>query len=197
MREVYLGLDVSLTGLGMVAVPSDWAGDFSKVQRNSLGLELPKNATPRQQIERMLALALDVRIWAVRVGATIACYEDSLPRDAFSVKPLAKLLGFIEKELAQECHLFAEPVNQSSARKFFLGYLPTKRKGGPRVDRKKVVTSALDALTDVFQFHDESDAFIAVNHRMARDPGVHVIELNAPNPNAVAKPVKKPRARAA
>jgi hypothetical protein len=194
MREVYLGLDVSLTGLGMVAVPSDWSGDFSKVRRNSLGLELPKNATPRQQIERMAALALDVRIWAVRVGATVVAYEDSLPRDAFSVKPMAKLLGYIEKELAQELHLFAEPVNQSSARKLFLGYLPTKRKGGPRVDRKKVITSALDALTDVFQFHDEKDAFVAINHRMARDAGVHVIELNAPNPNATTKPVKTRKA---
>lgn len=195
--EVYLGLDISLTGLGMVAIPADWDGDFEKLDRNSLGIELDKNATPRQQIDRMLALALDVRIWAARKEVTIVCYEDSLPRDAYSVKPLAKLLGYIEKELAQGCGLFAEPVNQSSARKFFLGYLPTKRKGGPRVDRKKVITSALDGITDIFQWHDEKDAFVCANYRMGQDPGVHVIQLNAPNPNVLIKPMKKPRAKRA
>lgn len=193
MHEVYLGLDVSTSGLGMVAVPSDWDGDFGRVHRASLGVALPKNATPRQQIERMIALALDVRIWAVRVGATVACYEESLPGYAVSGQMLTKLLGFIEKELAQECGLFAEPVQQSSARKFFLGYLPTKSKLTPKVDRKKIMCAALDTLTDIFQFHDEKDAFITVNHRMARDPGVHVIQLHAPNPNAKPVKAKKPR----
>jgi hypothetical protein len=199
-REVYLGLDVSLTGLGMVAVPSDWDGEFDNVRHECLGVKLPRNATPRQQIERMLALALDVRIWATRVGATIACYEDSLPGFAVSGKMLTKLLGFIEKELAQECRLFIEPVNQSTARKHFLGYLPTSGAAG-KVDRKKVVTAALDALTDVFVWDDEKDAFITVNCRMARDPGVHVIQLHAPNPNDLAreaaKAAKKPRAKRA
>ena len=196
MREpAYLGIDASKSSLGLCAVPRSWDGDWSRIECATL--ELKPQRTEREQIIGMLALARDVRIFAIRCGVQVAVIEDVPTHDAFSIKPLAELRGFIRSELARECGIYVEPVNQSSARKTFLGYLPTSRKGGPRVNRKQVVVTALDALTDVFQWDDEKDAFITVNHRMARDTGVHVIELNAPNPNAAIKPVRKPRKRAA
>jgi hypothetical protein len=193
MRDpAYLGIDASKTSLGLCAIPRSWDGDWSRVCRETLGIA-QKNRTEREQIQYMLDLARDVRIFAVRCNVTVAVIEDVPTHDAFSIKPLAELRGFIRSELARECGIYVEPVNQSSARKTFLGYLPTSRKGGPKVNRKQVVTAALDALTDVFVWDDEKDAFVTVNHRMARDPGVHVIQLHAPNPNDIAKAAKKPR----
>jgi hypothetical protein len=193
----YLGIDASLTGLGLVCIPAGWDGDFSRVARETLGVTLPKSPSQRDVIRRMLDLSVDVRRFAVMHGATVAVIEDVPTHQAFNLVKLAELRGFIRSELARECGIYVEPVNQSAARKHFLGYLPTRKKDGPRVNRKEIVLAALDTLTDVFQFGDEKDAFITVNHRMARDPGVHVIELNAPNPNAVVKAAKKPRAKRA
>jgi len=195
MREPsYLGIDASKSSLGLCAVPASWDGDWSRIRRETLGLTLEK-PTEREKIEGMLALARDVWLFAIMHNVRWAVIEDVPTQRAFAIKPLAELLGFIRSELARECGLYVEPVNQSSARKSFLGYLPTS-KGGREVNRKQVVTAALDALTDVFVWDDEKDAFITVNHRMARDAGVHVIQLNAPNPNAAIK-TAKPRKRAA
>lgn len=201
MREPsYLGIDASKTSLGLCAVPASWDGDWNRIRRETLGVA-KDHRTEREQIDYMLALARDVRLFAIMHAVRVAVIEDVPTHDAFAIKPLAELRGFIRSELARECGIYVEPVNQSSARKHFLGYLPTSRKGGPKINRKQVVTAALDALTDVFVWDDEKDAFITVNHRMARDPGVHVIQLHAPNPNDLAreaaKAAKKPRAKRA
>jgi hypothetical protein len=195
MREPsYLGIDASKSSLGLCAVPRSWDGDWSRIRRETLELKPQKGE--RAQIDGMLALARDVGRFAVMHAVQWAVIEDVPTQRAFAIKPLAELRGFIRSELARTCRLYVETVNQSSARKTFLGYLPTS-KGSVKVDRKKVVLSAVKALTNVFVFDDECDAFITVNHRMARDPGVHVIELNAPNPNAKVKAVKVRKTRVA
>lgn len=163
-HQVFLGIDASLRSLGLCAVPSDWGGDFEKVSRKTLGITLSENATAKQRIQGMMALAADVRRFAQALDVTDVCFEDSLPRDAFQVKALAKLLGYIERELAK-VELYAEPVNQSSARAYFLG-------GLPKGDRKKITLRAVDELTDIFQYGDEKDAFVTVNARMSRFAGV-------------------------
>jgi hypothetical protein len=195
MREPsYMGIDASKSSLGLCAVPASWDGDWSRIQRETLELKPQKGE--RAQINGMIALSRDVGRFAVMHNAQWVAMEDVPTQRAFAIKPLAELRGFIRSELARTCKLYVEIVNQSSARKTFLGYLPTS-KGDLKVDRKKIVLAALDALTDVFVWDDEKDAFITVNHRMAHDPGVHVIELNAPNPNAAIKAAKKPRAKRA
>jgi len=190
MREPsYLGIDASKSSLGLCAVPRSWDGDWSRIRRETL--EIKPKKTEREKILAMLEISRDVRRFAIMCNVQWAVIEDVPTQRAFSIKPLAELRGFIRSELARECQIFVEPVNQSAARKSFLGYLPTSTKL-VTVDRKQIVLAAVDALTDVFQWDDEKDAFVTVNHRMARDPGVHVIQLNAPNPNAA-----KPRARRA
>jgi hypothetical protein len=164
-RQVFMGIDASLRSLGLCVVPFDWNGDFEKVQRCTLGLDAPPNATPRQLIERMIALAQDVRRFAKAHGVTDVCFEDSLTRDAYQIKALAKLTAYIEKELAEHLGLFAVPVNQSSARKYFLGALPSK-------NRKAITIHAVDELTDRFTFDDEKDAFVTCNLFMSRVQGV-------------------------
>ena len=146
---------------------------------------MTKLATERERIERMQSLAVDVRVWAVRVGATHAWIEDTLTGGhVFSTPQLAELRGFIRSELMRECRLFVERANQNSARKLFLGKLPPK-------DRKAAVVSALDCMTDVFGSNDEKDAFVSAANWGLHELGAPCIALPAP------EVVKKPRKRAA
>jgi hypothetical protein len=180
-HQCFLGIDASLRSLGLCVVPSDWGGDFDRVSSTALGIKLADDATAKDRIEGMIALASDVRRYAKNLGVTHVCFEDSLPSKTFAVsaKLLTKLIGYIERELAK-IGLYAEPVNQSSARSYFLGALP---KG----DRKKVTLRAVDELTDVFHYGDEKDAFVTVNRFMSAFPGVFTYSK--------PKPVKAKRAR--
>jgi len=181
---VVLGIDASLTSMGLVACPTDWDQDWSKVEHVSIGAALTRLATERQRIERMQSLAIDVRVWAVRVGATHVWIEDLPTGRAFNIPQLAELRGFIRSELMRECRLFVERANQSSARKLFLGKLPQK-------DRKAAVVAALDCMTDVFGSNDEKDAFVSATNWGLHELGAPCIALPAP------EPVKKPRKKAA
>lgn len=180
-RQVFLGIDLSLRSLGLCAIPSDWNGDFEKLSRTTLGIDLSKKSTAKERIQGRMALAADVRRYAVALHVTHVCYEDTLPRDAFQIKASATLLGHVERELAK-VELVAEPVNQSTARSYLLGKLP-------KSDRKKVTLQAVDDLTDVFNTGDEKDAWVTLNCFMARFPGVFTYWK--------AKPEKPKRARKA
>lgn len=179
MNEVVLGIDASLTGTGLVAVPLGWDLEWRRIQHITLGVSLTKLATERERLERMQMLALDVRTWAIRVGATHAWIEDLPTQAAFNIPQLAELRGFIRSELMRECGLFVERAPQSSIRKLFLGRLP------PR-ERKQAVIAALDCMTDVFQTADEKDAFVVANWGLS--------ELGAPCV-ALPPPPAVPRAK--
>jgi hypothetical protein len=183
-HQVFLGIDASLRSLGLCVVPSTWGGDFERVSRVTLGIKLADDATAKERIEGMIALAADVRRFAQSLGVTHVCFEDSLPSKAFAVsaKLLTKLIGYIERELAK-IGLYAEPVNQSSARSYFLG-------GLPKGDRKRVTLRAVDELTDVFHYGDEKDAFVTVNRFMAGFPGVFT--YSKPKPSKVTRARKVP-----
>lgn len=174
-RSVVLGIDASLTGTGLVAVPSDWDCDWKRVRHITLGVSLTKLATERERLERMQSIALDVRIWAVRVGATHAWIEDVPSGRAFNIPQLAELRGFIRSELSRECRLFVERSNQSSARKLFLGKLPQK-------DRKTITLQTLDSITSIFDSPDEKDAFVSAANWGLSELGAPCIALPPPPP---------------
>jgi len=151
-----VGLDLSLTGLGMAAVPPDWDLDWKHVQTHRVSCPLPRNATLRQQTDRLRSLALDCRVFAVRVGATHVWGEDLPTARAFNLVSLGELRGAVRLELLRECGLDLHFAPQSSVRKFLLGRLPRK-------DRKAHVVEALKAAGANFGSDDECDAFAVAN----------------------------------
>lgn len=154
---IIAGLDISLTGLGAVAVPSGWDLDWRRVERVSFGVPLPKGASTREVTARLRDLARDVRAWLIRVGATHVVAEDLPPHaKGFSMVPLAELRGVLRLELLDQCGLDLQFVNQSTARKLLLGKLPAK-------NRKQHVVEALEAAGADFADADQADAFCTVN----------------------------------
>ena len=155
MNDVVLGLDLSTRGLGMCAVPAGWDLNWRCVRFCTLALPLKRSATPREKLDRMRALALDVRIWATRVGATHV-WAESVPTLGFNLITLAQLRFAVDLELYSEMGLVTLDANQSSVRKFLLGKLPAK-------NRKACISEALKATDDPFDDDDQRDAFAVVN----------------------------------
>lgn len=153
---IIAGLDISLTGLGMVAVPSDWDLDWRRIERVSLGVPLSRHATTREVTTRLRDLARDVRTWLIRVGASVVVAEDLPTHAAYSIVPLAELRGVLRLELLDQAGLDLQFVNQSTARKHLLGRLPAS-------ERKEHVIEALRARGADFDDADQCDAFCTVN----------------------------------
>jgi Holliday junction resolvasome RuvABC endonuclease subunit len=165
MDSVVLGVDLSLTGLGLVAVPTDWDLRWSRVARATLGMELSKGASARELAMRRRALCDDVARWASRRNVTHVWFEAyPVMGRVFNVDKLAELGGVFKDRLA-EIGLHPEPVSNTTARKLLLGKLPPS-------DRKAVVVEMLRLLGAGFDDPDQADAFAVANYGLS--------ELGAP-----------------
>lgn len=179
--NVVLGIDLSLTGTGLVAVPVDWDMKWERVARLSIGMDLPKGASLREHTLRRRALADDVARWASRRNVTHAWVEAAPMggRAPFNVDKIAELGGVVKDRLA-ELAIFPTPVAEMTARKLLLGYVP------PR-DRKAAVVAALQQCGANFRDADQADAFVAANYGLA--------ELGAPFVALGMVAPEKPRKR--
>ena len=158
MKRVVVGIDLSLTGLALVAVPEDWDLQWSRLRRTTLTTKKDESegTRARDQIARIDALSRDVCRWVDWTGATDVWIE-GYPASGrvFNLDKLAELGGVVRHELGR-MGLFAETSPQSSARKLVLGKLP-------RAKHKQHVVSVLKSVTTVFKTDDERDAFVAAN----------------------------------
>lgn len=155
---IVVGLDLSLTGLGMVSVPGSWATDFSAVQRHRVG------TGARQSFgSRLVYLADAVCRWVEEQRGAEDCevfIEGSIAGKGESFRGQLKLAGAVEHELYRRLGIETKAAEQSSARKLFLGFLP-------RSARKDTIVFALSQLTPTKWSADEYDAFIAANFGLA------------------------------
>jgi hypothetical protein len=184
--NVVLGLDLSLTGLGMCAVPLDWDLDWTRVRTKVRGTKREKHESAAAHWSRLEQLAIDVRVFAVLVGATHVWAEGGITKigTGASLVALGELRSAVCLELKRECGLIVETAHQSTIRSFFLGKLP------PR-DRKEVTCATLRSIAaDVWanKSNDECDAFVVANWGLS--------ELAAPC-IAAPPPDKKKRSRRA
>lgn len=161
MPDVVLGIDLSLRGLGLCAVPTDWDLDPRRVRAVTLAVPLRKDATTREQVERLRSLALDVRTWAVRVGATRAWVESYAFNMAHGAHYLAELGGVVKLELMRECGLDIAVANMSSARKLLYGRIPPR--GIPQAQRKAWLLEPLRLAGLQLDNDNEGDAFCVAN----------------------------------
>ncbi len=179
--DVVLGVDLSLTGLGLVAVPVSWDLRWGQVARCSLGLNLPAGASPREHMLRRRALCDDVARWASRRSVTHVWFEGyPMGGRLFNIDKLAELGGVLKDRFA-DLGLYPESVPEVTARKLFLGHLPQR-------DRKAVVAETLRQIGADFDDKDQADAFVVANYGLS--------ELGAPF-LAIVPPEKQsaPRAR--
>jgi hypothetical protein len=191
MGDVVLGIDLSLVGLGLCAIPTDWDLNMKRVRAVTLTYPLPKGATTRQLMERLRALSLDVRTFAIRVGARMAWIESYAYSMSSMAHSLGELGGVVKLELWRECGLDVQIANQSSARKLMYGRMPPR--GMTQTQRKGWLLEPLKLAGAPVEDHNQGDALVVANYGLS--------ELGAPClAQLLGLPEEKPkrkRARAA
>lgn len=177
MADTVLGLDLSLRGAGMVAVPSDWAGDWSRIARVTVGHALKKDASEADRIGRLVHISAEVVAFAEAHRCTRAAIEQYAftSRNAHS-HSLGELGGVVKVLLTERCRIPLVVVPPASGRKLILGRLP-------RADVKIHTRAALTRMgTPVEWTDDEADAFVCANHWLAGNGGYALVvpEAGAP-----------------
>jgi|GEM_PF-1812390 len=148
-----LGVDASLVAMGLVAVPVDWGGDWTRVASRTFGWSLPSGASDRARIERLERLAAAAVAFAAEHDCTIAAIE-SFP---FGKVQAAHALGEASGVIKVGLHVAGLNVRTapiSTARRQLLGHLP-------RTGAKIAVRDRLVTLGAPFRTLDECDAMCA------------------------------------
>jgi preprotein translocase subunit SecA len=91
-RRVFVGVDLSLTGCGLVAVPDLWDLEWSRVRSLTVGEPLAADAPAMQRIERLRSLSHVAVTFGRRHGATDVWFE-AYPIGAGKMLPALHLLA--------------------------------------------------------------------------------------------------------
>lgn len=152
-----VGLDLSLRGAAAVFIPVRWTpGDWSKLKSRRIGLELPAGASHLSRVDRLTTIADVLVNFAVFGDSPIVYVEDyAYGLAAQGGMRIAELGGVVKAAFARK-RLEVTPVNISTARKLFLGKLPSK---GSAVVTHKM----LREMQFPFETSDEGDAFVVAN----------------------------------
>lgn len=151
-----IGIDLSMTGLGLAAVPADWDLVWTRIatERHSEPLRTSSDAA---RIDAMRRLADSVERFCDRHRARHV-YIEGYPVSGrvFGLPLLCELGGVVRARLAAE-GLHAETAPLSSARKLLMGKLP-------RRDVKAMVHATVRSMgVPAGWSGDEIDAFVAAN----------------------------------
>jgi hypothetical protein len=160
--KVVVGLDLSLTGAGMVAVPSFWGGDWNRVAHHTFGEKLPRDAEEALRIGRLTRISAAVVEFARRHGATDIAIEGyafaSMQSHAHS---LGELGGVVRHQVVHQLGIVPSSVPVHSGRKLLLGKVP--RKDAKIATRAFLTKAGMPASWSM----DEGDAFVVANFALS------------------------------
>jgi Holliday junction resolvasome RuvABC endonuclease subunit len=166
--HVVIGVDLSLTGLGLVALPQYWnhpttgACNWALVKHRTLETD-----HSRPLIDRMGSLAADVATWVRWIlqlypGAILHVVHEGYPIGGrvYNLDKLAELGGVVKHALRQNpLNLLTDAAPQSAARKLMIGKLPQRGRKAAVIEMVRAILPKAGAgWTD-----DECDALVAAN----------------------------------
>lgn len=162
MTPVVLGLDLSLRGAGMVAVPAFWGGDWNRVARHTFGEALARDAADALRVGRLTRIAAMIVEFARRHGTTDAIVEGySFASQSSQAHSLGELGGVVRHQLVEKLGIVPASVPVHSARKLLLGKLP--RKDAKIATRAYLTKCGMPASWSM----DEGDAFVVANYLLS------------------------------
>lgn len=163
-----VGIDLTFTGgLGLCALPADWAGDFSRVE----ALSRPTCGGSGSGLARVAAEAVE---FCARHGARSVWVEQPIAGGrAFNAVKLAALGGAIASALWTRLGLEVSYVPIPTARKLCFGQVPRFPKGHPLHGKtKQVLHEQLRAMGAPATWDgDACDAFVVSNWGSSRGGG--------------------------
>jgi hypothetical protein len=152
-----VGIDLSLTGLGLVAFPGDWDLDWRRIAHERHGEKLSRGASDHDRLGRMNRLADAAARFCESVRATNVWVE-GYPGSGrvYGLPALCELGGIVRHRLAGS-GLWAATSPLTTARKLVLGKLP-------RRDVKRILHETLRTMGAPASWSgDELDAWVAAN----------------------------------
>lgn len=178
-----LGVDLSLRSTGLVAVPTDWGLDWSRVAHRVAGAELKQDATVAQHVGRLRLIARAAMAFAREHRVTRAWILGYAYNKAdMSRAHLAGELGGVVKYALVEIGVEVEVVVESRAR--------TLLGKAPRKDAKVWATERLmRAGAPPSWPQDVLDAFVGANWGLSELGGSALImrdQLELGGPGAAA-----------
>jgi hypothetical protein len=161
---VLVGVDLSARGTALVAAPSDWDGQWSRMRTLVVGRALGRQASDAERALRCRAIAAQSVEFCRMVGAELACFEGYAFNQRSAAHTLAEVGGVVRLALV-EAGFGISTVAMQSARKLLLGKVP-------RRDPKPAVEAALRAAGAPLHWGpDEIDAACVLNWLMAEHGG--------------------------
>jgi hypothetical protein len=157
-KVVVCGIDLSQTGLGLVAVPGDWGGDWSLLPSARIGRDLPKHAGFWEHITRLDYVCSEAVKWLQEQSCSHIWIEGyPIGGRVFNLHMEAEIGGALKVAIRRTLRVSADTAPMSTARKLILGKLP-------RAGVKKILHQVIDSLGCPRSWSgDEKDAFVAAN----------------------------------
>jgi hypothetical protein len=168
MSLIVGGFDLSLTASGMVAVPEQWCGDWSRIRTGRAGKKLTKQATTEEQIERLRSIRSRVQAFVREHHVTVAVIEEyAFSATTSGAHSLGELGGVVKVEL-YDMGVDVHVVSPARARTL-LGRQPKR-------DRKVWAQGRLYAAGAPKAWSgDELDAFVNANYYLSEHGGHAII----------------------
>jgi Holliday junction resolvasome RuvABC endonuclease subunit len=156
--ESILGIDASLRALGAFVIPCDWDMRPERCKGYTLGVDLPKNASPQQLVERLRMLSVDLVTIVHKHNVRHVWIESYAYGMNTAAHSLGELGGVIKVDLWRETRIVVETGNQSAARKFVYGQMPPRGVGDAQ--RKAWLFEPLKLAGLPVADHNQSDAAV-------------------------------------
>jgi hypothetical protein len=178
--RVAMGIDASLTGTGLVAVPFDWGLDWARVARAHLGLLIPKGASEADRVRRLDFICTRMMEFAESNAVTEAFMEQYAfsSRTAYS-HALGELGGNLKRDIVIGLGLPLTIVSPASARTLLGTFSARAKKGAPKPPPiKDQVHAVLRAAGLPLDWDgDETDAWVVVNWGLSAIAGADALIL--------------------
>jgi Holliday junction resolvasome RuvABC endonuclease subunit len=167
-----LGLDLSLRGAGLIALPITWCGDWNRVARHTFGEKLTKEASDDLRIGRLLRISSSVIDFARRHECDAVAVEGySFASQHSHAHALGEIGGVVRHQLAEKLGLRAVTVGAHTGRKLLMGKAPMR-------DAKTLTRAFLTSLgMPTAWTMDEGDAFVAANCLSSREGGFALVTV--------------------
>jgi len=178
--RVAMGIDASLTGTGLVAVPADWGLDWSKVARVKLGLGLKKGASETDRVQRLDFICTRMMEFAQEHEVTDVFMEQY----AFSARmsnshSLGEIGGNLKRDVVMGLGLPLTVVPPATARTLLGTFSAQRKKGAPKPAPVKDQVQAVlrTAGLPVGWDGDEMDAWVVANWGLSGIEGADALIL--------------------
>jgi len=175
-----MGIDASLTGTGLVAIPFDWHLDWNRVQRAKFGLSVPKGASESERIRRLDYICTRVLEFASDHAVTDVFMEGY----AFSAKlsrahALGELGGNLKRDVVVGLGLPLTVIAPNTARAVLGKFVTRAAKGAPKPPPvKDQVQAVLRTVGLPIEWDgDETDAWVVANYGLSGIDGADALLL--------------------